>query len=72
MKKFLVTVIALALVVPAAWAGGLAGVKMDEKVVVGSDTVKLNGMGLRKKLWVNVWVGDSPPTDEFKKGVLGG
>ena len=21
---------------------------------------------------VNVWVGDSPPTDEFKKGVLGG
>ncbi len=57
MKRFLVMVIALALVVPVAWAGGLAGVQMDEEVMVGSDSLKLNGMGLRKKLWVKVYVG---------------
>ncbi len=57
MKRFLVVVIALVLVVPTAWAGGLAGVKMDEKVMVDGDTVRLNGMGVRKKLWVKVYVG---------------
>ncbi|RLE28026.1 MAG: hypothetical protein DRJ65_01070 [Acidobacteria bacterium] len=57
MKRLFVMVVVLALAAPVAWAGGLAGVQMDEEVMVGSDTVKLNGMGLRKKLWVKVYVG---------------
>lgn len=67
MKRFLVVVIAFALVAPVAWAGGLAGVTMDEEVMVGADTLKLNGMGVRKKMWVKVYVGglylEHPTTD---------
>lgn len=67
MKRFLIVMIALALTVPAAWAGGLAGVTMDEEIMVGADSLKLNGMGLRQKLWVKVYVGglylEHPTTD---------
>ncbi len=86
MKRFLITLIALALVVPTAWAGGLAGVKMDDGDVVEmtlvpgkGTTVVVNGATKGTiegddfaEALVNVWVGASPPTDEFKKGVLGG
>jgi hypothetical protein len=57
MKRVLVMVIALALVVPMGWAAGLAGVQMDDEVTVGDATLHLNGQGLRKKLWVKVYVG---------------
>lgn len=57
MKRLFITMIALVLMVPTAWAGSLAGVTIDEEVMVGSETLKLNGMGVRQKLWVKVYVG---------------
>jgi hypothetical protein len=38
------------------WAGDLAGVTMPDSVQVGEDTLALNGMGLRKKAIIKVYV----------------
>lgn len=39
-------------------AGQLAGVKVEDKIVTANGTVlQLNGMGLREKLWIDVYVG---------------
>lgn len=57
MRRIFITVIALALMIPTAWAGSLAGVTLDEEVMVNGDTLKLNGIGLRKKFVVKVYVG---------------
>ena len=57
MKRFLTVALAIALGTPALWAGGLAGVVMDDRITVGEDTLKLNGMGLRKKAVFKVYVG---------------
>jgi hypothetical protein len=45
-----------ALVVPAV-AATLAGVTLPDSAAVGSQTLALNGMGLRTKLFVKVYVG---------------
>jgi hypothetical protein len=42
---------------PMIWAGSLAGVAMDDQVTISGKSLQLNGMGLRKKLWVKVYVG---------------
>ena len=42
--------------VPPSWAGDLAGVTMDDTVTLNDSDLVLNGMGLRKKLWVEVYV----------------
>jgi hypothetical protein len=41
---------------PMIWAGELAGVTMDDQVTISGKSLQLNGMGLRKKLWVKVYV----------------
>jgi hypothetical protein len=48
--------LALALALPAA-AMEVAGVSLPDTVTVGGATLKLNGMGVRKKLWIKVYVG---------------
>jgi hypothetical protein len=40
--------------VPPIWAGELAGVTLDDTVTLNDADLVLNGMGLRKKLWVEV------------------
>jgi hypothetical protein len=57
MRRLVVVAVAVALVVPTAWAGKLAGVEMPDQVTVGDSELKLNGMGIRSKLWVKVYVG---------------
>jgi hypothetical protein len=42
--------------VPPIWAGELAGVTLDDTVTLNDADLVLNGMGLRKKLWVEVYV----------------
>ena len=49
-------VIALSLAIPL-FAGTLAGVKMDDATAVNGQNLVLNGMGLRKKLFIKVYVG---------------
>jgi len=57
MRRIAVVLIAAcSLAVPTVWAGELAGVKMADEVTVGSASLDLNGMGLRKKMWVKVYV----------------
>src|SRR5881392_3816814 len=49
-------VIAFSLAVPL-FAGTLAGVKMDDTTSVNGQNLVLNGMGLRKKLFIKIYVG---------------
>jgi hypothetical protein len=57
MGKIVVTCACLcALAVPAVGAT-LAGVTLPDSVTVGSQTLVLNGMGVRTKLFVKVYVG---------------
>lgn len=48
--------ITLSIAVPL-FAATLAGVKMDDAVVVNGQNLVLNGTGLRKKLFIKVYVG---------------
>lgn len=57
MRRWLVTAaFVVASVSPGAWAAELAGVTMSDRAMVGEQQLRLNGMGLRKKLWVKVYV----------------
>jgi hypothetical protein len=40
-----------------AWGGELAGVSLPDEVTVSGQTLTLNGMGLREKLYIDVYVG---------------
>jgi hypothetical protein len=55
MKKLLILAM-LMVGATGAWAGELAGVTMPDSVQVGDDTLVLNGMGLRKKAIIKVYV----------------
>jgi len=55
-----VALVALALspfATPPAAAAELAGVRMDDGIQVGDQSLVLNGQGLRKKLFIKVYVG---------------
>ena len=54
-RRLALPALALLLALPAA-AGELAGVEMPDTATVGGERLVLNGMGLRKKLWVKVYV----------------
>lgn len=55
MKKLLVLTL-LMTGATAVWAGELAGVTMPDTAQVGGDDLVLNGMGLRKKAFIKVYV----------------
>lgn len=59
MKTVIPALLALLLSVPAipAAAGTLAGVTLPDKVDAGGKSLVLNGLGLRKKLVIKVYVG---------------
>lgn len=66
MKKLLILAMLL-IGATGAWAGELAGVTMPDTVQVGDDSLSLNGMGLRKKSIIKVYVGGlylSEPSSE--------
>ena len=56
MRKGVLVLGLLALAVPAL-AATLAGVALPDSVTVGNQTLVLNGMGVRTKLFVKVYVG---------------
>jgi hypothetical protein len=49
--------LAVSLVSPAARAGELAGATLPDTLSAGTQTLKLNGLGLRKKAMFKVYVG---------------
>jgi len=55
-SKLAASLLALAFAIPAL-ALTLAGVNLEDHVTVGSQTLVLNGAGLRKKLFIKVYVG---------------
>ena len=56
--RMLPLLLSLSLLVPTfAFAATLADVKMDDKVVVNGQSLTLNGLGLRKKFFIKVYVG---------------
>lgn len=57
MRTRLAALLALFLTASAAWAGTLAGVTLPDKVDVDGHSLVLNGMGLRSKLIIKVYVG---------------
>lgn len=57
LSSALLLTCALAAPVPPAGAGTLADVTLPDKVDAGGQTLVLNGLGLRKKLFVKVYVG---------------
>jgi hypothetical protein len=56
MRRSTAFALGLLLLVPVAWGGELAGVTMANTVKVGDTELKLNGMGLRKKSIIKVYV----------------
>ena len=66
MRRLAAFVLVCALAVPTVWAGEVAEVTMADDVTVGDTSLVLVGMGLRKKLWVKVYVAglylESPTT----------
>ncbi len=56
MRILYSTLLALLLALPAG-AGTLAGVNMPDKIDVKGQALVLNGMGLRSKLFIKVYVG---------------
>ena len=55
-RRVALTFAALLLALPAM-AGELVGITLPETTTVNDTKLVLNGMGLRKKLWVKVYVG---------------
>lgn len=55
MKRLLILAL-MAGTAAAAWGGELAGVTMPDTVQVGDESLVLNGMGLRKKAVIKVYV----------------
>jgi hypothetical protein len=56
MKRIALSVLALALALPA-YAGELAGVTMPDTATVAGQTLVLNGMALREKYFLDIYVG---------------
>jgi hypothetical protein len=76
MRRLAALIVVCVLLVPAVWAGELADVTMADEVTVGDATLHLNGMGLRKKMWVKVYVAglylESPSKDGAEAVKAGG
>jgi len=56
MRRCVVSILMVLLVASVLSAGELAGVQMKDEVMVGDSALVLNGMGVRKKLWIKVYV----------------
>ena len=56
MRKSVFILVTALLIAPAVWPGTLADVTMADEVVVADTTLHLNGMGLRRKLGIKIYV----------------
>lgn len=57
MRRTLLAGLALCLLAAPTFAGELAGVTLPDSATVGEQQLMLNGLGLRKKLFIKVYVG---------------
>lgn len=69
MRRLSIVLLACVLAAPAAWSAELAEVTLPDQVTVEDASLELNGMGLRKKMWVKVYVaGLYLPSKTFDAG----
>jgi len=73
MRTRLAALLALFLTASAAWAGTLAGITLPDKADAGGHALVLNGLGLRTKLFIKVYVGGLylPQKEKSAQKVLG-
>jgi hypothetical protein len=57
MRRTLLAGLALCLLAAPTFAGELAGVTLPDPATVGEQQMVLNGLGLRKKLFIKIYVG---------------
>ncbi len=57
MRRIATVLVMVAMVASLGMAAELAGVKVPDQVTIEGTTLHLNGLGLRKKLWIKVYVG---------------
>lgn len=57
MKKLILSLLMLLIAATAGMAAEVAGVKLDDAVTVNGQSLKLNGSGIRKKLFIKVYIG---------------
>ena len=57
MKKIILSLILSLFLASAAFAVEVAGVSLEPSVTVNNQALKLNGYGIRKKLFVKVYIG---------------
>jgi hypothetical protein len=66
-RAAVLVILAISTLGTAAWAGELAGVTLPDTLKAGVKTLKLNGLGLRKKAVFKIYVGglylESPSKD---------
>jgi hypothetical protein len=56
--KFLIMTLALLVAAPLTHAAKMAGIQLNEQVTVeNGEVLQLNGVGLREKFWVDIYVG---------------
>ena len=56
MPRSVIILVTVLLTTPALWSGTLADVTMADEVVVADTTLHLNGIGLRRKMGIKVYV----------------
>ncbi len=73
-----VILVVCVLVTSGLWAGELSGVTIPDSVTVNDTILKLNGkeVGVIESedfgaALLRVWLGDHPPADDLKAGMLG-
>ena len=57
MRNIFAAIIMTAFFVTPSFALEVAGVKLDQTVTVNSQQLKLNGAGIRKKFFMNIYIG---------------
>lgn len=65
MKKIILSLILSLLCASTAFAVEVAGVNLESAVTVNSQSLKLNGYGIRKKLFVKVYIGSLYTVKKF-------
>lgn len=65
MKKIILSLLLSLLLASSAMAVEVAGVNLEPAVTVNSQSLKLNGYGIRKKLFVKVYIGSLYTTKKF-------
>lgn len=55
MKRIILITLAVLMMVPYAYAREVGGKDIPESITLGSETLQLNGAGIREKFWMDIY-----------------